>query len=70
MPERRESLSGLRFHWGYLAVAWSCLALPASWAGEGPFFITYTHQMEGAGKPGDRYQERHRQADEWEPVSG
>ena len=30
----------------YLAVVWTCLALPACWAGEGPFFITYTHQME------------------------
>jgi hypothetical protein len=49
MLKRRDSLSGLRFHWGYLAVTWLCLALPASCAGEGPFFITYTHQMEEPG---------------------
>src|SRR3984893_3366351 len=42
----------------------ACLILPSAWAGEGPFFITYTHQMEEpgnlemavknvTGKPGD-----------------
>jgi len=25
------------------------LCAPACWAGEGPFFITYTHQMEEPG---------------------
>lgn len=27
----------------------ACLMLPSAWAGEGPFFITYTHQMEEPG---------------------
>ena len=42
----------------------ACLILPSAWGGEGPFFITYTHQMEEpgnlemavknvTGKPGD-----------------
>jgi hypothetical protein len=34
----------------FLCAAISALAiLPACWAGEGPFFITYTHQMEEPG---------------------
>ena len=47
-----------------LATAGTCLLLPPCRAGEGPFFVTYTHQMEEprnlelttknvSGKPGD-----------------
>jgi hypothetical protein len=47
-----------------LFAAAACLILPSARAGEGPFFITYTHQMEEpgnlemaiknvTGKPGD-----------------
>ena len=33
----------------WFAAALAFLLLPAAWAGEGPFFITYTHQMEEPG---------------------
>ncbi len=62
MLKRRESLAILLFHCG--------LALPAAWAGEGPFFVTYTHQLEEPGNLEIRDEERHRQAEEREPVSG
>src|SRR6266853_3059264 len=34
---------------GVLVAAGAFLLLPSCWAGEGPFFITYTHQMEEPG---------------------
>src|SRR5690348_885708 len=34
---------------GRLALLAFSLALPSAWAGEGPFSITYTHQMEEPG---------------------
>jgi hypothetical protein len=50
--------------WALIQVWGLMLLLPACWGGEGPFFITYTHQMEEpgnlelatknvTGKPGD-----------------
>src|SRR6266853_1667416 len=59
--EIRRVLPGLRLYRHLLAAAF---LMPAGWAGEGPFFITYTHQMEEpgnleiatknvTGKPGD-----------------
>lgn len=35
--------------WNLLVVTLVVLATPTTWAGEGPFFITYTHQMEEPG---------------------
>jgi hypothetical protein len=35
--------------WRQFLITLMLAALPAAWAGEGPFFITYTHQMEEPG---------------------
>ena len=62
--ERNVKHAGLRWTKDLLATVGVFLVLPYCWAGEGPFFITYTHQMEEprnlefriknvTGKPGD-----------------
>ena len=38
--------AGLRWSTRLMALTAAFFALPPCWAGEGPFFITYTHQME------------------------
>jgi hypothetical protein len=48
VSERKRSLNGLRFC-RLAALAISVLAARRAEAGEGPFFVTYTHQMEEPG---------------------
>src|SRR5205823_10796604 len=49
-PGRRHVLSKLTRQTPVLAAAaLALLLLPAGWAAEGPFFLTYTHQMEEPG---------------------
>src|SRR5712691_5406208 len=47
--QSQEVSSWARWTKGLLVAAGAFLLLPACWAGEGPFFITYTHQMEEPG---------------------
>jgi hypothetical protein len=44
---RMKKITNLRLHCSLLAI--TLFVLPYGWAGEGPFFITYTHQMEEPG---------------------
>jgi hypothetical protein len=46
---RKSPTTGFHLHWSLLGIAAALLVLPSGWAGEGPFFITYTHQMEESG---------------------
>jgi hypothetical protein len=64
MSDRKGWQIGIRSHWNWLAIVPVFLLPSTDWASEGPFFITYTHQMEEpgnleigtknvTGKPGD-----------------
>jgi hypothetical protein len=60
----------LRSWGGFTTLFTLLLASPAARAAEGPFLITYTHQMEEPGGLGGRHQEHPCQTERWEPVLG
>ena len=49
MSKLKEWRRCTRLRWRLPALAFVVLASPSAWAGEGPFLITYTHQMEEPG---------------------
>src|SRR5690242_11827193 len=47
MFKQKKEITSPRRHFSLLAIA--LFVVPCGWASEGPFFITYTHQMEEPG---------------------